>query len=808
VLGLFGCSYYSNIIQIGWGGEDDDLWHRMRLNGLLMHPQPDPKLFPQPVRPTKPGEGYFRTISQAQEHHSQQRDHDNKKIIQKMLEVMWRGSDRWQTEGWNDVYYMLTEDINVTELSTEPMDMPEWKDRPLYIPKPKGNATALWLNATANSNNNNNNNNNNNTTAPSNYSSFAALYRNSKFSGATVRTTVRTSTHPIKPAINDHVDSAQATDANNNNNNNNMQEEVDAPYSKPLGKGIDKLVHIKAVAMRGRNQLALADSQLATDEPSAPILELVDIPYTGADILTRAAARSNIAWGQCHWHVKDDCSLASNSGDFRHRFTLEASYAQAQFPWHMPHSPWQQADPLDGAVRFTVVQHPYARALDFFRTWYDKQHLRDKLAFNISDTEYIQQREQPHQVNSFLQKYLNQTYAPWSAPTWMRGVMDMMPVYSVFTSYKSSSYISRTLKYEDLENEWRDLAIQYNYTSTGIDEQIRQLLKEKKDRESQETAWLQPNQFEPKTIDLLNSIYANDFKVFLDYKRLPGTNKVGLDYTHPRTKKHQPAVVDQQLEMVSIPYNGAVGSLTRAAARAGVVWGACHFDEFEKWECPAKKSGDFHDALKVTMNGVTAFQAPWYVELKLWAKNPFSDPTNVEMRLAKTFTVVRHPYERAIAFYRHMYDREHGYYDGFLPMQDEDAWLDPASFEMNDYLQQREDADRMNKWLQNYFSTMHHAHRPLGMELIPQHRYTYRVQHILKYEALTSGLQKFFGQYPAQGKLIDVEIFQEYETKRVNYSKAMKMHRGPKMLERNDPSSLTVAMVNEIYLSSGQNLAR
>ncbi|CAB9521224.1 Beta-1,4-galactosyltransferase 3 [Seminavis robusta] len=739
---------------LGWGGEDDDLWHRIRLNGLLMSPQPDRKSFPRPYRPSGPGEGYFRTISQSQEHHTQEKEHTNKKKTQKMLEDMWRGSTRWQTEGWNDVYYTVN-GVNVTELSTEPLDMPEWQHRPLWIPPPKNktasNSTAVNV-----------------TTTP------------------TAPTTAPTTPPPTKPPTDPPT----------------MQPTRDL-YKEPKGPGIDKVVIIQAASKRSRNQLP-TNNKLATAEP-APVLELVDIAYTGCDLLTRAAARSNVVWGACHYYdnnQKEDpyeCSKAVHSGDFNFGHVLEGSYHQAQFPWHLPWNPWD-TDPLEGTVRFSVVTHPYTRALDFFRVWYDTMN-KNSSATTHRD-EYIRQRESPEEINFFLKAYLAQDKGPWEAQPWMKGVFDMMPMYDFFANKDKPHYVKHILKYEQLESDWQQLAEEYNYTDTGIGEQLKVILEEKRAQEAQAKDWLTPGELDPETLELINSIFNNDFKFYKDYNKTTSGVTNRRTYKHPRTKNHKNTIAKGPLELVAIPYAGAASSLTRMAARAGIVWGACHFDQFQEWECPAK-SGDFRDSQKVQMNGMLQFESPWYVPLKLWPKSPYGDLSKPDPAKAKTFTVVRNPYDRAIAFYRHMFDRKHGYPRGHHPRQDEDILFDMGSVAMDDYLRKREDPIRMNAFLQAHFTKGHNPHKPDGMELVPQSKYTTRVHHVIKYEALVDGCRKYLSKYNygnMAGKKIDLEVFEQAAVKRANHTRAMNLGHAPRWLGKADLADETTAMINEIFM--------
>jgi GR25 family glycosyltransferase involved in LPS biosynthesis len=84
----------------GWGGEDDDLHHRFRINGLL---DPNTRALRRPVK------GYGRCTCMHDEDHTK-RVRDNKGYVDilKKLGRMSRGSDEWKTDGLNSLKYYIT----------------------------------------------------------------------------------------------------------------------------------------------------------------------------------------------------------------------------------------------------------------------------------------------------------------------------------------------------------------------------------------------------------------------------------------------------------------------------------------------------------------------------------------------------------------------------------------------------------------------------------------------------------------------------------------------------------------------------
>ena len=94
---------------VGWGGEDDDLYERLRMNGLLegaaVH------------RPPK-GKGRFKTISQSSTYHPKGiRGEEEYAHSLNILEEMRRSSGRWKTDGLLDMHYAIVEHKTEIQLS-------------------------------------------------------------------------------------------------------------------------------------------------------------------------------------------------------------------------------------------------------------------------------------------------------------------------------------------------------------------------------------------------------------------------------------------------------------------------------------------------------------------------------------------------------------------------------------------------------------------------------------------------------------------------------------------------------------------
>jgi len=96
---------------VGWGGEDDDLYERIRINDLLEEPHGTIHRPPQ-------GKGRFKTISQSSNYHPQgMRGKEEYAHSLTILEEMRRNSDRWKTDGLLDMHYTIIEHKTEMHLS-------------------------------------------------------------------------------------------------------------------------------------------------------------------------------------------------------------------------------------------------------------------------------------------------------------------------------------------------------------------------------------------------------------------------------------------------------------------------------------------------------------------------------------------------------------------------------------------------------------------------------------------------------------------------------------------------------------------
>lgn len=101
---------FSNDFE-GWGGEDDDLFERLRVNVLLDN-------VTQTVHRPKSGEGAFETISEARHNHpGKVKGEKEYQHSLRIIAEMKRGSPRWKSDGLSDLTFQILDFVNISSVS-------------------------------------------------------------------------------------------------------------------------------------------------------------------------------------------------------------------------------------------------------------------------------------------------------------------------------------------------------------------------------------------------------------------------------------------------------------------------------------------------------------------------------------------------------------------------------------------------------------------------------------------------------------------------------------------------------------------
>jgi hypothetical protein len=118
----------------------------------------------------------------------------------------------------------------------------------------------------------------------------------------------------------------------------------------------------------------------------------------------------------------------------------------------------------------------------------------------------------------------------------------------------------------------------------------------------------------------------------------------------------------------------------------------------------------------------------------------------------------RHPYSRAISFYRYIYDAQHNHPYGYKYHNFVQDKIYPPQ-DVAQYIIEREDPDKLNDFLQDYIYQIHHPHRPTGIELIPQVQFVYSagvkyVHHVMHYEFLQRDFSNLMDKYLLKNEIV------------------------------------------------------
>jgi len=218
-------------------------------------------------------------------------------------------------------------------------------------------------------------------------------------------------------------------------------------------------------------------------------------------------------------------------------------------------------------------------------------------------------------------------------------------------------------------------------------------------------------------------------------------------------------VQTQSLELVHITKTGGT-AIEEYGAKAGVKWGACHYGVGSSKKYPLCASKDLnphsygpYDLMELPSEISPVHMMPWHTPLHWLKENPLEG--------AKTFAVVRNPYDRVVSEY---YSKWDGHYQQV-------GGCDNHPQIMNDWIQQKVKA---------CLSSNGH--------FLPQHYYIYNnkgqkvVNHILRFENLDEEFSKLMKQYSLQVPL-GKELVRDKEC----------------TLTADDLSKETIDMINTFY---------
>lgn len=176
----------------------------------------------------------------------------------------------------------------------------------------------------------------------------------------------------------------------------------------------------------------------------------------------------------------------------------------------------------------------------------------------------------------------------------------------------------------------------------------------------------------------------------------------------------QPDGHRRRLEFVHITKTGG-SAIEKAAASAGLLWGACHYVSSPRLGCtdPDIARFDRNEFLPLTRYQT---KEPYHVPLQYHVTNPF--------RHAATFTVVRNPYDRYVSEY----------------------YCEWAGYRGPD----RDNPEKMNVFIQHQLRTR--VPEDKTVHFLPQNQYVYHegkryVDHILHYETLSEEFPKLMEYY-------------------------------------------------------------
>jgi hypothetical protein len=239
----------------------------------------------------------------------------------------------------------------------------------------------------------------------------------------------------------------------------------------------------------------------ATTSVPFPPLQFLHIPKTGGTAVEEAAALADIPWGYCRWPKRKGrdrlCrGLRKADPDFKIRMPV----------WHVPRQFLQDVtntsivdDPYGTAPMFVIVRNPFERAVSEY------YYMRGRL---LKKTKGL---NNPKLLNSWIRREVGISFRKSS---YLRAGGHWIPQYDYVYYHPEGNkqvkhvMVQHVLKFENLEQDFRDLMSQYNLNVTLPSKGKRGL----KGRSS--IAQLTARNLTKSTCRLLRKRYWNDFKAF------------------------------------------------------------------------------------------------------------------------------------------------------------------------------------------------------------------------------------------------------------------------------------------------------
>jgi len=214
--------------------------------------------------------------------------------------------------------------------------------------------------------------------------------------------------------------------------------------------------------------------------------------------------------------------------------------------------------------------------------------------------------------------------------------------------------------------------------------------------------------------------------------------------------RHRSLRVMNRLELVHITKTGG-SSVEAAAAKAGVIWGVCHFLKIEEVGCMQPDIKGYRQAV-APGTGIT-HTTPWHLP----PRYDLNHPTYLDG--AKTFAIIRNPYTRVVSEY-------------YCP------WFGYKGDDINN-------PEHLNEFIQTYTKTA-----GTDIHFMQQFKYIFNedgertVDHLVRFENMSEEFPALMKQYG----------YEDIKLSHINGAKGHGKHLGLK-----DLNDRTIELINKHY---------